>query len=146
MAKKYHLNHAIKGEMPNFEIDHSKVVLSKGNRETAWAGRVEMKNTRSLRVTWEIPATADHKLIAKDDVHVIIYREVKGKCAHLGYGLTRDMLTHDIKVGTINPGETVHAWIFFTSPDGKNISNSDYIGWVTRPREPESDSPAVTGL
>jgi hypothetical protein len=133
-AYKYNLNNAIKGSYPNLEIDYSKFTVSQGSREIAWGAKVYFEPDRFLRVTWQIPEVCDINEIGDDIAYIVVYQPGDalvyaielGRFTALRSDLSlraRISYHHDLPRGGIS-----HVWIFFASPDGKQTSNSIYVG------------------
>jgi hypothetical protein len=133
-ALKNNLKHAIKGTYPDFEIDYSKFIVSQGPREVAWGGKMYFEPSSFLRVTWKIPKVCDVNEIGDDTAYIVVYQPggkfvytfKHGRFTALRRDLTyRARLTYDPE---LPGGGIVHVWIFFISPDGKQSSDSIYLG------------------
>lgn len=127
-AFKHNLSHAIVGGKSSYHIEFSKVLMSKGTREMPWACRLSAVDSSTIKVSWEIPPTAKLSLIGKDDAYVLCYNSTTGRGSYMVFKAKRSELSltgvlhHFFQVGT------VHFWLYFTSPDGKEASNSKYLG------------------
>jgi hypothetical protein len=127
-AVQYNLPIALKGEVPNFEIDYSEVILSIGKGETAWAGELAIQPGLKAIVTWEIPETAKLRVIGKDIAYLVVYDTTFKKMIPQPNPPLRANLSGSLTVYDTMKGHEIHVWIFFISPDGKTVSNSDYVG------------------
>lgn len=128
-AMSYNTTHAMTGKNPNFSIDYSKVLISKGSREPAWAGTLQVIDNRKITASWEIPQTAKMKVIGDDWVNILCYNE-SGKQQWFKSISTRKIRAAECKLSTAHPAGVVHVWLFFVSPDGKKTSRCDYLGNV----------------
>lgn len=124
-AMSYNLQNAITGEYPNFEIDYSKIVLSKGNLYAPNEVSVTAENG-SLRFSW---STRVRPKSSPDDVVML-----------LAYNVDRLEAEYDVKAGiretgsaTLDlpsewDGEQVEAYLVFTSTENKKVSKTRYAG------------------
>lgn len=128
-AVKYNVKHAVTGESPDFEINYRNIIISKGKLEPAWSGTLSMKEEGKIQISWEIPETVSYKLVAKDTSYVLIYNSTKKKARCWSAGATRDQLMQTVSSITHKEGDILHVWLFFVSPDGKSVSNSEYLGF-----------------
>lgn len=129
-AMKINLNRAITGKSPDFEIDFKEIVLSKGSMETAWVAMATRETESLIRITWEIPETLNLKLIGSDEVRILFYNVTTKKALRVGYSATRSDLSAEINIKDFYKNDHFHIWMFFVSADGKNVSDSDYVGFV----------------
>ncbi|SEA61362.1 DUF6266 family protein [Pedobacter hartonius] len=128
-AMSYNLERAITGEAPDYDINYKKIVFSKGNREPAWSVRAMLEQKDQININWEVPETANIKVIANDLAKIVIYNETK-KEARFSATAIRSDLSITVTIPEVFIGNKFHLWMFFVSPDGKNVSNSDYLGRV----------------
>lgn len=128
-AMSINVTQAIVGKHPNFSIDYSKVLISKGSREPGWGGTLQITDKRRITAGWEIPQTAKLKVIGDDWANILCYHESAGK-AWFKSITTRKMLSAACKLPSSYTAGTVHVWLFFVSPDGKKTSRCDYLGNV----------------
>ena len=128
-AMKYNLEHAITDKAPDYEINYRKILFSKGNREPAWSAKAVLEQENQIRISWEIPETAKIKLIGNDLARIVIYNETREDSRFSATAIRSD-LSVAVTIPTAFVGNKFHLWMFFVSPDGKSVSNSDYIGQV----------------
>lgn len=129
-AVKYNLEKAVKFIPGAAEINFAKVRLSKGNRETAWAAQLRnAEGSDGIILSWEVPESAKMKVIGKDKAIAVLYNE-KTKQGSLFSSALREDLSLHLKLSSNCKGQPVHVWLFFQSPDGKEVSNTDYAGLI----------------
>lgn len=128
LAMKYNLANASISTGANFEIDYPKIVFSQGNGERAWSEQIFFEPDRKIRITWDIPETANLKAIGKDNIRLMVYNVTKDLHIQPPTVAVRNTQTLTIDIGERSLDCLLHVWMFFVSPDGKTISNSDYIG------------------
>lgn len=126
LAMKYNLAHAITGK--DAQINYPMVKFSDGTRERVWSEEIAFGKDRQITISWDVPEILNIKVIGKDIVHIVVYDAtqdcqvyIKGESVRSDFGKT-------FTVDTSFVGSTLHAWIFFVSPDGKTVSDSDYLG------------------
>jgi hypothetical protein len=107
-----------------------KIIFSKGNGEPVWSGKAVLVHENEIRITWEIPGTANLKVIGNDQAKVVIYNETNDTAVNLSRTATRLDLSLTLMIPDAYIGHKLHLWMFFASPDGKSVSNTDYIGSV----------------
>lgn len=129
-AMHYNWDRALIGSAPNYKIDYKKIILSRGSREPAWAGTVILEAADQIKVSWEVPVTAKMKVIGSDRAIIMVYNENEPQ--HICYSdkAIRSDLSATVEMLYIYRSRESHVWIFFVSPDGKSVSNSDYLGSV----------------
>ncbi|WP_442588441.1 DUF6266 family protein [Pedobacter sp. AW31-3R] len=128
-AMKFNLKHAVKTTEGGYEINFAEVKLSEGKREPAWSEDITFEKGRKVRISWDMPDTVDQKLFGNDQAYMIIYQVESGWIDRvLGKAIRADLeyvYTVPRKAGV---GQIIHGWIFFVSPDGKEVSDSHYLG------------------
>jgi len=135
-AVEYNLKHAVTGEYPDFAIDYRKAVFSQGPLDMAWAAKIVLTGDHEILVTWEVPETSKIKVTGNDVCHIMLYSNKGPRLVHLGkLYVTRGDLQLSSAFSMNYYGETLHAWIFFSSPDNKAVSNSRYIGAIEIPEK-----------
>jgi len=128
-AVRYNLERAIIGESPDFDVDYSKISISRGKLETAWSGTLTY-TAHMITASWEIPDCVKLKLVAKDKAYLLFYNTTTKKTVQVHGMVERQALSFAEDVKFFGNKGIMHAWIFFASPDGKEVSNSDYLGAV----------------
>jgi len=134
-AMSYNLLHAMKGEAPLYHIDFPKLKFSRGKRETAWSTKMALDTENKLKVQWAVPETANMKLIGDDLACIMVYNQSRKHASAVSYMVTRKELSDELQLRGIKPGDTIHAWVFFYTPDGTQASNTDYLGSLDIPKK-----------
>jgi len=134
-AMSYNLLHAMKGEAPLYHIDFPQLKFSRGKRETAWSTQMVLDAANNLQVKWAVPETANMKLIGDDFACIMVYNQSRKHASAESYMVTRKELSTELYLRGIKPGDHIHAWIFFYSPDETQVSNTDYLGSLTIPKK-----------
>ncbi|SEA76114.1 DUF6266 family protein [Pedobacter hartonius] len=135
-AVEYNLKHAVAGVYPDFEIDYRKAVFSQGALDMAWAAKIVLRGDHEILVTWEVPETSKIKVTGNDGCHVMLYSNKRHGLVDLGkLYVTRKDLQFSSVFSMNYYGETLQAWIFFSSPDNGAVSNTRYIGSIEIPEK-----------
>ena len=129
-AMSYLLNNAIIGVSPDFEIDYSMALLSRGNLSTALNPVFDLTTPGQVEFSWDDNST-DGNANATDKVMVVAYNPLKGESIYLTEGAIRTDLSQSLVLPNSYSGEEVHLFISFMSADETQLSNSTYIGFGT---------------
>ena len=120
---------AITGTYPDFAIDYSQVILGRGRLSQAGKISCSSPSTGKLECTWI--NYSNYANAAKDDkVYLVSYCE---KLNHWSF----DIGIADRESGictsedAVLSGESLHFYIGFISADGRQSSDSQYVGLVS---------------
>jgi hypothetical protein len=127
LAIKYNLAHALVGSETDFQINYKNIKFSNGNLEGAWASKIKFES-KQITCSWQMAEHANKKLIGRDTAHILLYDVSKGTALNHKVFAERSDLEWTVTLNEGYIGHFIHAWIFFVSPDGKSVSNTDYIG------------------
>jgi len=125
MAVKHVLDHAITGAYPDYGIDYSKAMFSKGGIAAPVAPTVTAE-AANLVLTWSGDLNP-HNAFADDEVTVLIFDPVNNLYLSGPSGILRPAGEMTISIPAAYLGNTVHVYMFFMSRGGK-LSNSAYAG------------------
>lgn len=124
-AFSYNFNNAVTGTSPDYTIDYSKALVSRGDLPNAAAPVATLTNT-TVFFTWtDNSGTGD--AAATDKAVLVAF------CANLNQSVfstkagDRSSGAGNLDVSNFS-GETIQTWIAFLSEDGKEASNSIYTG------------------
>ncbi|WP_288955762.1 DUF6266 family protein [uncultured Polaribacter sp.] len=126
-AMSYVLNNAVAGSAPNFTIDYSLALLSRGNLSDPLNPTVDYSNAGTVSFNWTDNST-DGNANATDKSMVLVYNPQKRESIYILDGADRTVGVQDITIPNSYSGDTVHFYISFVSEDGKTVSNSVYLG------------------
>jgi len=126
-AMSHVLNNAITGTFPNFEINLSKIRVSVGslppplNPATSGMGRV-------VTITWENNSQIGTAQ-PTDKALIVLLNPQKGEAITVTAGAERSAGTHGaIDLPSHWASDEVHTYLGFISDNGKEVSNSLYLG------------------
>jgi hypothetical protein len=124
-AMSYTIANAITGTYPDYDIDPSKVLVSRGALAPA-AGTAIAPASGNLVFQWDCVNgnTTDKALIA-------VLNLAKGEAITNTAGAERAAETQTVVMPADWIGDEVQAYLGFISDDGKEVANSVYMGAVT---------------
>ncbi|MDR6782662.1 hypothetical protein ABIE26_000850 [Pedobacter africanus] len=131
VATSYHLKNAVTGtSSANYAIDYTKVMFSDGELSAGANPGVAVTTAAKLDFSWDndaLPTTTG----GTDRATVLAYNVDKGKFTMLPSAAARSAEAYVLQLPPDWGTDQVHAWISFVSVDGKEVSNSSYIGEFT---------------
>lgn len=126
-AMSYNVQNAIIGDGTDFVIDFEAALLSRGGLSSALNPTAISDLAGSIKFTWA-DNSVDGNAKAADRAMVLVYNPARNEAVFVTDGSTRSTGTHTLTVPNQYSGDTVYAYIAFISEDGKEVSNSRYIG------------------
>lgn len=133
-AVQYNLKNAVLGKGPNKEIDYPNFSFSRGKL----AGALDMTMAYSvdgeetLMVSW----TTDPKNVMANDtdfVNFMIYSPSTRESSGFTKVLFRSELKWGLHIPRVLRETQLEVYICFSSADGKQVSNSQYMGSILKP-------------
>ncbi len=120
---------AIIGTYPDFEIDYSKVLFSKGTLTGAY-GVNAVSESGSVKVNWDDNSNSGTAK-ASDQIVILVYNPDKGQFVYdINTGALRSAAEDTLLMPVEFLGDTVEVWVAFMTPDKKIFSTSMYVGQV----------------
>ena len=126
-AMSYVLNNAVGGISPNFTIDYSLALLSRGSLSSALNGTTDLATPGQVTFDWDDNST-DGNANATDKAMVLVYNPNKKESIYILDGADRTAGTQTVTIPNTYAGDTVQLFMAFVSLDGKTVSNSVYLG------------------
>ncbi|MFK7004249.1 hypothetical protein BWK63_07425 [Flavobacterium covae] len=126
-AMSYILNNAIIGVSPDFEIDYSLALLSRGNLTGALNPVYDLTTSGQVQFSWDDNST-DGNALPTDKVMVVAYNPIKGESVYLSGGATRADLSQTVIIPNSYAGDELQLFISFMNAEETQLSNSIYIG------------------
>lgn len=127
LALQHLINNAITGTYPNFAIDYSKMVISKGNLIAPSNPQLAI-DAGTLGISWS-PILSKYGAFLTDELTALIYNPAKNIYLP-AEGATRGEGSLEFELPTEFAGDTLHVYLFFTSIEGNRHSNSTYAGQI----------------
>ena len=129
VAFSYTYEKAIKGIYPLYQLEHSKILVSKGELQNAVSPMAVANGNGEVKFTWN--DNSGDTLANEDDKAVmVVYCPETNQAVYNKAGAARNTKTDTIHVGNFT-GKIVQTWISFTSKDEKEFATSIYTGEIT---------------
>jgi hypothetical protein len=125
------LAEAVTGAYPDFRIDPSKVLVSKGSLENVDAPTATAAAGGTINFAW-MDNSGQLDAQASDRAVLVAYNVATRK-ASFASGTSQRNSGNGALVTPQFSGQTVHTWIAFMSESGKDVSDSIYTGEITLP-------------
>lgn len=121
----YAFKNAIIGEYPDFELDYSQLLFTNGGLyQSGLVTAVKTANT-GIKMNWDYSDLAGTN--SNDLVNFIFFNQDANQAMITQGDVERNVATATVEMPAIWIGGNIHCWMFFTSPDGKQNSTSQYI-------------------
>jgi hypothetical protein len=135
VAVQYNLENAVTGIYPNYALDFSKIMLSNpngiGEIDTGFAPTAIPAAGAVVQVSWQVGSNAYKATSPDDRLSIIIYSVTKKKFIVYDRVVSRSALTYEVELPYLFRGDVCHGYMFFSSPKGKDVSLSEYLGQFT---------------
>jgi len=130
-AMSYTMANAVSGVYPNYEIDPSKVLVSRGALATVTDTFVSFDDGK-IQFQWDDNSDRDSAK-PTDKALIAILNLAKGEAVTDNAGAVRPDCVQNVIVPPEWAGDEVHTYMGFISEDGKEVANSIYLGAVQIP-------------
>lgn len=129
-ATSYNLKNAITGTYPDQEIDFPSLLISRGDLTPSQDASVESTDPAEVGFSWA-DNTGMGSAQADDMAVLLVYSPELGIASYLiDDSIIRLDGGYTMTLPSGYEGETVECYLAFVSADGKETSNSDYLGSV----------------
>tara|TARA_R110001592_G_scaffold36589_3_gene123019 strand:+ start:772 stop:1413 length:642 start_codon:yes stop_codon:yes gene_type:complete len=126
-AMSYVLNNAVGGIAPNFTVDYSLALLSRGSLSTALNPTTDLATAGQVSFDWD-DNSAEGNANATDKAMLLVYNPSKKESISILDGADRTVGSQVVTIPNTYAGDTVELFMAFVSEDGKIVSNSVYLG------------------
>jgi len=126
-AMSYVLNNGISGSAPNFSVDYSLALLSRGGLSSPTNASVDLSIANQVSFDWD-DNSAEENANATDKAMVLAYNPSKKESIYILGGAQRSATTQILSLPTSYTGDNVELFMAFITEDGKFVSNSVYLG------------------
>jgi hypothetical protein len=127
-AMSYALANAVTGAYPDYEIDPSKVLVSRGSLATAVNANANDVGG-SIDISWDDNSNVSNAK-QTDKALVAIVNPTKGEAVTITAGEERMTGYQNTVIPADWSGDEVQVYLGFISEDGKEVSNSVYLGAI----------------
>lgn len=128
-AMSYILNNAITGTSPDFSVYYNLALVSRGSLTGAVNAQAASANG-AVNITWD-DNSGSGTATQTDKALIVVLNSTRAESVFDAGGNQRGFGTEDISVPADWAGENVEVFLGFITEDGKNVSNSVYLGTVT---------------
>lgn len=135
-ATSYNLSNAVKGELPDVELDYEQLQVSRGNLQGVANPEVEMSDSGKVLFNWT-DNSGQGNAIGNDLAMLLAYNPAKNSSVYALAAATRSEGTAELELPDSYIGDEVHCYIAFSSADRlsssnsrDSISNSTYAGTI----------------
>jgi hypothetical protein len=126
-AMSYVLNNAVGGIAPNFTVDYSLALLSRGSLSTALNPTTDLATAGQVSFDWD-DNSAEGNANATDKAMLLVYNPSKKESISILDGADRTVGSQVVTIPNTYAGDTIELFMAFVSEDGKIVSNSVYLG------------------
>jgi len=127
-AVSYTFANAITGEYPDYEIDPTKLLLSRGALTVA--GNASVRYTeRNVQFQWK-DNTGAGSAKATDKALIVIVNIAKNQAVTITAGSARRDCVQNVNVPAEWLGDEVHTYMGFISENGMEVADSVYLGGI----------------
>jgi hypothetical protein len=126
-AMSYVLNNAIVGTAPNFSVDYSLALLSRGSLPGVLNGATDLATAGQVTFSWDDNSTGINAN-PTDQAMVLVYNPSKKESIAILDGADRTTGTQVVTIPDGYAGDTVELFMAFVTPNGNQVSNSVYLG------------------
>jgi hypothetical protein len=126
----YNFKHAIKGTFPDMEIDYSEIVITTGKLCPVAHGEAFSDRGGCINFSW-VESTRSGMHGATDNAIPVVFNPSKNRYEFIRTTSDRASQCAVLNIPLEFSGDTLHCWLIFISPNGKEFSTSCYLGTVT---------------
>jgi len=126
-ATSENFNAATTGDYPDFTVDYSKLLVSKGSLTPALGAAANLL-TDGVEFTWQLGEDINWES-KNDRTMLLLYFPTKGEMIYVLTGAQRRDERDFIGLTPAYLSTPMQAYIAFASEDRKKISNSMWVGW-----------------
>ncbi len=120
------LNNAITGVAPDFSVNYSAALLSKGSLSGALNPSTDLTTVGQITFSWDDNST-ESNANATDKAMLLVYNPSKKESTYILAGSERTASSEIVLIPNTYSGDTVELFMAFVAVDGK-VSNSVYLG------------------
>jgi|LSQX01.2.fsa_nt_gb hypothetical protein len=124
-ALSYNIQNGIIGEGADIDLDYPNLLVSRGSLFSTTNTSLEC-DYGEVTFGWQ-PVVAGNASV-EDTVKFLMFNPAKGESVYNDKELTRSQSESFVDVPSTWVGDTVECYLTFISEDGKEVSNSKYMG------------------
>lgn len=132
LAVRYHLENAITGAAPNFELDFAALCFSVGKLTLPLDYNLDTSVSGTMNLTWSHTEPNDKLIDASDQLMMLVYNPVKERFIKVLQGAARAEMAYSLAIPANFAGDNVEVYFAFTSSLKRGLnSNTIYLGNVS---------------
>lgn len=128
-AMSYIIKNAIMGTYPDYALDFSLALVSRGNLTPA-ASATATATSGKITFAWT-DNSGNGDALATDLAMPVVFNKDKGEAVFNTAAVTRDAATVELNLPADWIGDKIETYLGFISEDGKSVANSVYLGEKT---------------
>ena len=126
-ATSYNMANALKGTLPTYEIDYSKVLVSQGKLPGALNPTAVSSSVAEIRFTWD-NNSGKINAMANDNAVLVVYNPIKQDALWVVAGQTRIIGSQTFTLPASFSGDEVQCYLSFQNASQSLISDSQFVG------------------
>lgn len=126
-AMSYVLNNAVGGTAPDFTIDYSNALLSRGSLSSPLNPTFDVSTPGNVTFEWD-DNSDEGNANTTDKAMILVYNPSKKESTYILDGELRTATTQMLSIPNSYTGDTIEVFMAFISEDGSQVSNSVYLG------------------
>jgi hypothetical protein len=127
-AFAYHFKAALKTGATGFYMDYENVLLSQGRLKGIHQPLVSLTDENTLKLTWE--HESHHLSMFNDQLMLVLYNDEFGLADGLVGGIKRSAKSCTFHFEQTLEGKSLHVFVAMISINGREISQSQYLGKI----------------
>ena len=133
-AMSYNLKNALTGDYPDYTIDYTKALVSRGSLAGALNPAAAQTGSNEITFTWDNNSSEGNASV-DDTAMVLILNSTKGEAIFITEGSTRTTGEQVMTIPTNFAGDTLKCFIAFKSQSGdvSNSKNVELAGGIPMP-------------
>lgn len=117
------------GEYPDFSINYSRVLLSKGILAGAIEPKITLASGYEIEFSWQVnPWEAD--CYCDDKAMIVVYNIQKQQAIVITNGNSRESMRQVVSLPETYAGDELVGYMAFRDHYGKLVSESQFLGWL----------------
>jgi hypothetical protein len=126
-AMSYILNNAVTGVAPNFSVNYTDALVSRGGLSGVLNGTTDLSVAGEVTFGWQ-DNSDEGNANTTDKAMLLVYNPSKKESISVIDGNLRTAGSETVVIPNTYAGDTVELFAAFISADGRSVSNSTYLG------------------
>lgn len=126
-AMSYILNNAVTGVAPNFSVNYTDALVSRGGLSGVLNGTTDLTTAGEVTFGWDDNAD-EGNANATDRIMLLVYNPLKKESISVLDGNVRTAGSQTVVIPNTYSGDSVELFAAFITADGRQVSNSTYLG------------------